>query len=1041
MLNPALKKFLKRQNGSFLVLGPPGTGKTYQLTRLVGHLIVSEKIKPQRILVFCFNRRWAKILREVTSELVNGSILEISITTFFAYCTEVIKKIQFSNLPPRDMSSDNEFRILNAPEQWLLLRKTITDDLDINSYPVTFSHILHENKNIVSSYVQEVFDFILRAQENLVRPSDLPDLFGKNITPVLYEISGIYASYKKKLIDENLYNYGRLLEDTVDFFQKESDARKIMQKSYDYIIVDDFQEVNKAQYEIIKAISRDNCIYFGNDDQCTYAFRGSALDIFNEVHKSLEQNSGDKKNILLLKHNYRSNSKINKISELFISKNIYRIPKNSRADRSHRGSVTLKEFRNTIDEANFIAGCINDLISGKDIKPEEILVLVKGRGYKTRLLENILESNNIAFFQRSSRAMLDNPHIMYILNFIKLINLLKPYFRYRNRSGYVKTPSEEKSKTIDIAYEAIIYSDFVGIDPTSIVKQIAGTKDIWKKLEAVPPVYEAVADFIEMDAINAFKVIMRFLNDKKIGIFRYLADKNTLSEGERGTVLSLIGDFLYTVRDFVEKNPGANTISDYLYFLEDAMTNNFLEEIEDSTKEFVRPGFVNIMSFHQCRGLEFDAVFVPFINKNYLPAEFGKTQLYDMETFNYFSGGKKVSAELLRKKHFEDERKLFYTGLTRAKKFLFVSSNTQENRSVFFEELKTIKDTLPERDTRVKNIQGTIKKVKGGGGPEYSKLEGINIYSGKSWLLRKSMIARSFKYARNLSLEKKKFERDLLELLISYPYTSWWRTRKVTENRNNPHNIYCPSYSYSSLNTFKECPFKYKMRYFFNIAEEEDLAVKVGSLYHRALKSFFDDPEKDYSWENLKNVVISIFSSGRYVFEFNYLKDEVFQKALRDFKRFHEYFVQGKDFDVLSEREFNFKIDDDLIKGRIDHINLAGDTKAQLVDFKSGNKNSSPGYAEEEIQLRLYRLAIDLCSELDFIKGRDILLKYIFIGEEKSRDPAALLPDNLYDQGEFIRYLKSIIKRIKGQHFVAEPENYYLCRFCSYRMLCPNRNA
>ena len=96
---------------------------------------------------------------------------------------------------------------------------------------------------------------------------------------------------------------------------------------------------------------------------------------------------------------------------------------------------------------------------------------------------------------------------------------------------------------------------------------------------------------------------------------------------------------------------------------------------------------------------------------------------------------------------------------------------------------------------------------------------------------------------------------------------------------------------------------------------------------------------------------------------------------------------------------------------------------------------------KEEIQLRLYMLAIDLCSDLDFIKGRLVKSKYIFIGDEKSRDPSVPLPDGLYDHAEFKRYLKSLIKRIRSQYFMPEPADYYLCRFCSYRMLCPNKNA
>ena len=231
------------------------------------------------------------------------------------------------------------------------------------------------------------------------------------------------------------------------------------------------------------------------------------------------------------------------------------------------------------------------------------------------------------------------------------------------------------------------------------------------------------------------------------------------------------------------------------------------------------------------------------------------------------------------------------------------------------------------------------------------------------------------------------------------------------------------------------------MKYFFNISEEENLAIIVGCLYHEILKTFFNQPEKDYSWQNLKKTVIDTSGSDRYRFGFNYLKNEVFNKALQDFRRFHENFVCGRDFNILSEKEFSFKFDDDNILGRIDHIDLVSDTEAQLIDFKSGSKNISTADMKKDIQLRLYRLAVDLCSDLDFIKGKDISMKYIFIGDEKSSDPSLLLPGNIYNPEEFSRYLRSIIKGVKSENFSADPENYYSCTFCGYRLICPNKNV
>jgi RecB family exonuclease len=346
-----------------------------------------------------------------------------------------------------------------------------------------------------------------------------------------------------------------------------------------------------------------------------------------------------------------------------------------------------------------------------------------------------------------------------------------------------------------------------------------------------------------------------------------------------------------------------------------------------------------------------------------------------------------------------------------------------------------------EKEPVSERLMKTKKELKGCGGSSQCDLQENYIYSGKNWLLRKSMVSRTFKFASNGRLNKRKFNSDLMHLIMNYHYSGWWRTRKITENRNKPNEIHNPSYSYSSLSTFEECPLKYKLKYLFNIGEEKNLAIFVGSLYHEILKAFFNQPEKDYSWQNLKKAVINTFSSDKYEFEFNYLRNEVFQKALRDFRRFHEYFIKGKELNVMSEKEFSFMIDGDLIRGRIDQINLISDTEAQLIDFKSGSRNFSAADIQKDLQLRIYRMAIDLCSDLDFIKGRDISLKYVFIGDEKNKDPSVLLPDSIYDTDDFQRYLKSIIKKVKSEHFIADPEDYLSCKFCGYRLLCPNKNA
>ena len=208
MLDDKLIEAIKKKNSNFLVTGPPGSGKTYTLLELTRYLINTKKINPKKLLIFCFNRRGSKFIREKTAALIDKSILEIPIETFYSFCTGFISeaKIFLNSEQLIDKNSRNnenndnffgDIKILNSMEQWKLL-KNVIKNLDKKNYPYTFKYI-NSNLFIENSFIQEVFDFILRAQENLFTPRELLDKFTPFFNPVLSELVGIYSRYIKEL--------------------------------------------------------------------------------------------------------------------------------------------------------------------------------------------------------------------------------------------------------------------------------------------------------------------------------------------------------------------------------------------------------------------------------------------------------------------------------------------------------------------------------------------------------------------------------------------------------------------------------------------------------------------------------------------------------------------------------------------------------------------------------------------------------------------------------------------------------------------------
>ncbi|MCL5069358.1 MAG: ATP-dependent helicase [Actinobacteria bacterium] len=1034
MLNNKLKKFINGKNGYFLIIGSPGTGKTNILVETIKFLVDYKKIDARKILVLSFNRRWSKILRDKTSQSIGRSIFEIPVTTFFSFCTNFLERANLLlDLKPGQIS------VMNAPEQWQLLTEVISC-LEKENYPLT-SRYLSSNSFVANSYMQEVFDFILRAQENLISPRELSNKFSPFFDTQLSEITGIYIRYEKELIDRNLYNYGRLLKDTVNILKNNEDIRQIFKKKYEFILIDELQETNKAQLEIVRNLSDKNCIFFGNDDESIYSFRGSAINNFNRIYDVISKNNKKSVNILMLKTNYRSSSAINDVCNKFIRANKERIekkcktPKNTAdntADESEEDLI-VKELKTTLDEVNFICEKIKYLQVYKKIKFEEICIVVKGTGYKTKLLENILTQNKISFTRRNSRTLLDNIYVQYVINFLKLIDTLKFFSLF---------PDEDKSIPNKLI-ENFLISGFTGLNPIFVKKLIGDPGSIWNfmvstskykkdkkradknlNIKKLTDIFKFISEFLGLSDLNCYDFVMNFVTDKRAGLTKLMFGngKNKAAIGKEGSV-SVLGDYLESIKEFTGKNTGKNSIKDYLKFLEGIMENNFIEEIEESTKEFMFEGSVNILSFHQVKGLEFEAVFLPFANKNYLPSVFGSSQLYDMQIFNYMSGEASLSLKELKDIHMQGERKLFYTGLTRAKKYLFVTANKMEGQSIFYEEISRSVSVLKKISKSKKNASRKKPALR-------SELK-------KNWLERKRVTTSTYKLLKGLKINIIDYLKELYYLKYSYPYESWWNPRYETKNINNPFLMFPPIYSYSSLNSFMECPFKYKIRYFIRMAEEGNLSILIGSIYHRILKLFFGDKSAKLSWSRLENIISNVFDEN--VFELAHIKNELESKAREEFKSYFDNYLPAFPDRSVMEKEFAFKIGDDTIKGRIDQINFIDNDTVELIDFKSGSKRAALVDFEKEIQLKLYNLAMKSSDDLIFLKGKKSILKYIFLGEVQNS--VVTIPEGYCLKGDFKEFVKNLINDIKNEQFDAEPESNFLCSECKYKVICPRYNA
>ncbi|TET49184.1 MAG: ATP-dependent helicase, partial [Actinomycetota bacterium] len=618
---------------------------------------------------------------------------------------------------------------------------------------------------------------------------------------------------------------------------------------------------------------------------------------------------------------------------------------------SSGGEVHVRNFNSMLEETEYIADRIRSLEKKEEIKPENIAVIIKGLGYETHLIENALKQSGIAFIRRSSRSMLDNYYVLYIINYLTLnISLHDINKKDQGRASMASGGNGQNYTNggrhqLDGLLENHLLSEITGLDPLFYIKLRSdylrscglttpgtgcknpsfwehicknaerGLPDIpdgesagWEKLKGIISSLNKSLKAIDW---NIYEFLMDFLEDPVSGLFRLLKEKDAVSyPGYFYSSWVGIGDFLESVKEYCIVEPESDTRT-YTGYLENLIENNFLEEIEESTREQAQKGMVNILSFHQCKGLEYDAVFIPFINNNYLPSKFRQPQIFDLQIFRTIDKGRELSSDEIQKEHMESEVRLFYNGLTRARKKLYITSSRSKGISIFFKKVQAAARDIAHGEKDQDSEGGTVK----------SRLKEMEVFDGidKKWLAKKKMMVALERAGGGLRVDYEYLIKRAVELKYLYPVVDWWNLIQPTINYNIPYQVYPPLFNYSGLNTYRDCPFKYKVKYFYKIPEEENLNLIVGKIYHNVLKDFFDMQPKDRSWEEFTDIIGKNFETEQ--FDFLFIKEELLLTAMKDFKRYFENFMPPAQTRNIMEKEFNFSLEDSKIRGRIDQIN------------------------------------------------------------------------------------------------------------------------
>ena len=602
-LNHAQTEAVAHNKGPCMVLAGPGSGKTLTIAKRIEYLIMKHKVRPEEILVITFTKYTAWEMKNRTRSICGPSSYAVTFGTFHGIYYGILKwayRLNQSNL----LSDEEKYRIL----------REILPGIDWDQEPEA-----DEEKD----YLQELAIEIGNVKNNCMDIEEYEPV--KYTTEKFRKLYRTYEETKKKY---RKIDFEDMLIQCRDLFMKRPDILKKWQEKFQYILVDEFQDVNQAQYDVVRMLAapQDNLFVVGDDDQSVYGFRGAKPGIMKEFMKDYP-----KARQILLDVNYRSSGYIVKGALRVIGNNKIRFEKKIEAFRKPDETVHVQEVKDPVQEAEYVLERIREYRE-KGVSYTEMAVLYR-TNVDARAMSELMTEYQIPFVMKEH---LNNIYEHFIaLDMISYLRLSqgeydrKYFLQIANRPNRYLT--RESMKTGNVSYESL--------------RRYYRDKD-WM-----------------VDRIDQLEWDMKMICDKTpYAAIQYIRKRMGYDEflKEYAAYRKISSEDLFAVLEEIWQNSkGYGTIKEWFEHIE-----SYGKMLKEQNKKNGEKEGVNLMTMHAAKGLEFDTVFVIEANEGSCPY-------------------KKATTD----EEIEEERRLFYVAMTRAKRKLVISYVKEKNG----------KDLLPSR--------------------------------------------------------------------------------------------------------------------------------------------------------------------------------------------------------------------------------------------------------------------------------------------------------------------------------------------------------
>lgn len=864
-LNTEQKKAVICGNGPVLIVAGAGTGKTTVITYRIVYLIEQKRIKPEEVLALTFTDKAAGEMEERVDKLLSYGYADLWISTFHSFCERVLKEDGL------DVGLPTDFKLLDQTASWLLVRQNL-DKFKLDYYkplgnPTKFIHAL--------------ISHFSRCKDQAIFPEDYLK-YSKSVAKDkdrILEIAMAYKKYQELLLKNGLLDFGDLINYCLKLFRKRPLILEKYRKQFKYLLVDEFQDTNFAQYELIKLLAgpKNNLTVCADDDQAIYRWRGASFSNVVQFRKDYPK----AREIVLIK-NYRSPQNILDLGYKFIQANnpnrlecINGINKNLLAVKKEKGVIQHFHFRVFEDEVQSVISKIVEISKkDKDANFSDFAILAR-TNETASAFARACERVNIPYQFMARKGLYSRFIILDIISYFKILTNyhLENLAVYRIlKLPFFKISSDDISKITQYSHKKF-KSVYEVLKELSLVSNLSA-----QTVDSVGEILDMIEKHTKLAAEkNVSEILLMFLEES--GYLKYLT-KNDKKED-----LDFATQFYNRTKEFEEANIDAglqNFMEELTLELESGEEGKLNFDIEQG------PDMVRIMTIHTAKGLEFKYVFLvnlvdkrfPTINRKE-PIELPEAMIKDVIPKGDM--------------HLEEERRLFYVGVTRAKKDLFFTS-AEDCGGI---RKKKLSRFLSEVGYKGKEIKGRTK----------TRTKTIQIKEKKKE--SKIILPNHFSFTQ-LQI----FEKCPLQYKFAYILKIPGRGKAVFSFGRTIHNTLYDFVAKSS------------------IGEKIDLKKLFQIYQQKWIDEWYENKKQKNDYYDLGKKSLEKFYD-------NFLKTKP-----------SIFYINGR---AALEQEFNLRIAGYTINGKIDRIDKMG-SGVEIIDYKTGIAKEKLS-SEDKQQLLIYQIA------------------------------------------------------------------------------------